>query len=680
MEKYHKLEEIGRGSYGVVFKALNTETGELVAVKKMTDRKYHSIKECMNLREVKSLYKVNNHPNFVKLNEVVVENDILYLVFEYMECTLFDRIRFRRNPFSETEIRNLCLQIFQGLAYMHNRVGIFHRNLKPENLLVSKDVIKIADFGQAREINAKPPNPDYITTRWYRAPEVLLHARAHDSSVDMWAMGAIMFELFTLQPLFKGSSATDVMHKICSVIGTPTETTWSFGIHHANNIRFPEFPGVDLSSLLPSANSEAINLISALLSWSPCARPTAEEALQHPFFYGCYCIPHPQFHGLTSSLMIKNRDLPLVFKMAMRREMLKRNTRRLESCLSGLKGSVTPTEKLVNSDYEGRAAVGEQHPVSNKLRTASRMEKYHKLEEIGRGSYGVVSKALNTETGELVAIKKMIDRMYHSIKECMNLREVKSLCKVKNHPNIVKLKEVIVENKILFLVFEYMECTLFDRMRYRTKPFSETEIRNICFQIFQGLEYMHNRAGYFHRDLKPENLLVSKDVIKIADLGQAREINGKPPYTDYVTLVLLHARAHGSSVDMWAMGAIMFELFTLQPLFEASSATDVMRRICSVIGTPTETTWSLGIYRANNISYRFPDFPGCGSFFVATISEPGSNQSDIDPSFMESVRKANSQRSSSASVLLWVLSYSTPPIRRPYLVFNDQKPGATIGV
>ncbi|KAJ9543947.1 hypothetical protein OSB04_023654 [Centaurea solstitialis] len=343
MEKYHELEEIGHGSYGVVFKAMNTMTGELVAIKKMIDRKYHSIKECMNLREIKSLCKVKNHPNIVKLKEVVVENKILFLVFEYMECTLFDRMRYRKTPFPETEIRNICFQIFQGLAYMHGTVGYFHRDIKPENLLVSKDVIKIADLGQAREINAKPP--------WYRAPEVPLHARAHDSSVDMWAMGAIMFELFTLQPLFQGSSATDVMRRICSVIGTPTETTWSLGIYHANNInyRFPEFPGVDLSSLLPSASPEAINLISTLLSWSPCARPTTKEALQHLFFYGCYRIPHPRFDGLTSSLMIKNRELPLVFKMAMRRENLKQITRRLESCLSGLKGSVAPTEESIHS-------------------------------------------------------------------------------------------------------------------------------------------------------------------------------------------------------------------------------------------------------------------------------------------------------------------------------------------
>ena len=102
-------------------------------------------------------------------------------------------------------------------------------------------------------------------------------------------MGAIMVELFTLQPLFQGSSSAEVMHRICSVIGSPTETTWEVGLYLADmiNYRFPEFSGVDLSALLPSASPAAIHLITKLLSWNPVCRPTAEEVLEHPFFYGC---------------------------------------------------------------------------------------------------------------------------------------------------------------------------------------------------------------------------------------------------------------------------------------------------------------------------------------------------------------------------------------------------------
>ncbi|KAK1417821.1 hypothetical protein QVD17_26955 [Tagetes erecta] len=290
MERYKIIKEVGNGSFGVVWRALNKQNGEVVAIKKMK-RKYYSWEECINLREVKSLRKMN-HPNIVKLKEVVRENDILYFVFEYMECSLYQLMKDRLKAFLEGRIKNWCFQVFQGLAYMHQR-GYFHRDLKPENFLVSKDVIKIADFGLAREIISQPPYTEYVSTRWYRAPEVLLQAPVYGSAVDMWAMGAIMAELFTLRPLFPGSSEADEIYKICSVIGSPTESSWAEGLELAStmNYLFPELGGVNLSALIPSASKEAVNLIASLCSWDPCKRPTASEALQHPFFQSCYYVP-----------------------------------------------------------------------------------------------------------------------------------------------------------------------------------------------------------------------------------------------------------------------------------------------------------------------------------------------------------------------------------------------------
>ncbi|KAK2995064.1 hypothetical protein RJ640_024522 [Escallonia rubra] len=254
-------------------------------------RKYYSWEECINLREVKSLRKMN-HPNIVKLKEVIRENDILYFVFEYMECNLYQLIKDRGKLFSEAEVRNWCFQVFQGLAYMHQR-GYFHRDLKPENLLVSKDLIKIADFGLAREISSQPPYTEYVSTRWYRAPEVLLQSPTYGSAVDMWAMGAIMAELFTLRPLFPGSSEADEIYKICSVIGSPSESEWVEGhvLANAINYQFPQLAGVHLSALVPSASKDAISLITSLCSWDPCKRPTAVEVLQHPFFQSCFYVP-----------------------------------------------------------------------------------------------------------------------------------------------------------------------------------------------------------------------------------------------------------------------------------------------------------------------------------------------------------------------------------------------------
>ncbi|VVB12472.1 unnamed protein product [Arabis nemorensis] len=290
MDRYKLIKEVGDGTFGSVWRAINKQSGEVVAIKKMK-KKYYSWDECINLREVKSLRRMN-HPNIVKLKEVIREHDILYFVFEYMECNLYQLMKDRQKLFAEADIRNWCFQVFQGLSYMHQR-GYFHRDLKPENLLVSKDIIKIADFGLAREVNSSPPFTEYVSTRWYRAPEVLLQSYVYTSKVDMWAMGAIMAELLSLRPIFPGASEADEIYKICSVIGSPTEETWLEGLNLANtiNYQFPELPGVPLSSLMPSASEDAINLIARLCSWDPCNRPTAAEALQHPFFQSCFYVP-----------------------------------------------------------------------------------------------------------------------------------------------------------------------------------------------------------------------------------------------------------------------------------------------------------------------------------------------------------------------------------------------------
>ncbi|KAF2532684.1 hypothetical protein F2Q70_00031401 [Brassica cretica] len=260
--RYNLIKEVGDGTFGNVWRAVNKLTGEVVAIKKMK-KKYYSWEECINLREVKSLSRMN-HPNIVKLKEVIRENDILYFVFEYMECNLYQLMKDRPKLFAESDIRNWCFQVFQGLCYMHQR-GYFHRDLKPE----------------------------YVSTRWYRAPEVLLRSYVYTSKVDMWAMGAILAELLSLRPLFPGASEADEIYKICSVIGSPTEETWLKGLNLASviNYQFPQLPGVHLSNLMPYASAEAVNLVERLCSWDPSNRPTAAEALQHPFFHSCYYVP-----------------------------------------------------------------------------------------------------------------------------------------------------------------------------------------------------------------------------------------------------------------------------------------------------------------------------------------------------------------------------------------------------
>jgi protein kinase len=292
MERYKVMRQLGDGTYGSVWKAINNDTNEVVAIKKMK-RKFYSWDECMNLREVKSLRKLN-HPNIVKLKEVIRENDELFFVFEYMEYNLYQLIKDKDKPFSEAKVRNWAFQILQALEYMHKH-GYFHRDLKPENLLVTKDVIKVADFGLAREVRSCPPYTDYVSTRWYRAPEVLLQSPTYCAAIDVWAVGAIMAELFTLRPLFPGASEVDEIYRICAVIGSPSHQTWSDGMKLAAslNFQFPQLSSTHLSRLIPNASPEAIDLISSMCVWDPSKRPTAAQALQHPFFQVHKRVPLP---------------------------------------------------------------------------------------------------------------------------------------------------------------------------------------------------------------------------------------------------------------------------------------------------------------------------------------------------------------------------------------------------
>ncbi|XP_050227778.1 cyclin-dependent kinase F-4-like [Mercurialis annua] len=287
MEKYQCIHEMGSGSYGTVFRAVHKPSGETVAVKMMR-RCYDSWEECLSLREVKALLKLKNHPNIIRLKEIVLQNQQLFFIFGFMDCDLLQLMKQRRSlnqVFSESEIRHWCFQVFQGLAYMHEQ-GYFHRDLKPENLLVKGDKIKIADFGFARETNGQPPYTVYVMSRWFRAPEVLLQSNTYSSKVDMWSMGAIMAELYIFRPLFPGTSDADQMLKICKIIGPPTVECWSEGMDLARKLgyEFPKCGSMNFSLLLGTASKEAVSLIRSLCSWDPSKRPSAAEALQHPFF------------------------------------------------------------------------------------------------------------------------------------------------------------------------------------------------------------------------------------------------------------------------------------------------------------------------------------------------------------------------------------------------------------
>jgi len=317
MDKYKVTETLGHGSYGSVFKAEDKDTGEIVAIKKMK-KKYTNWEECKNLREVKSLNSLK-HENIIKIKEMIREDDILYMVFEYMESNLYDLMQKKAGKkFTEGEIKNIIFQVVKGMANMH-KYGFFHRDLKPENILVKNNLeIKLADFGLAREIRSIPPFTEYVSTRWYRAPECILSSNNYNSPIDIWAIGTIMAELYCGKPLFPGNNNKDMLLKICRVIGPPTASSWPEGMKLSKKIDF-KFPNsanlinfsgggnfenspkglkldinYSLKNIVKEASDEAISFMNDILKWDPNKRPTASELLELPFLKG--------FTGLSTQI------------------------------------------------------------------------------------------------------------------------------------------------------------------------------------------------------------------------------------------------------------------------------------------------------------------------------------------------------------------------------------------
>ena len=296
MDDYEMITRLGGGSFADVYKAKEKSTGELVAIK-VLKRKYKKWEDCLELRECRSLQKLHeeslsNKPgeeNIIKLKQIIFikKTGTLNLVFEYMETDLLELMKSREpNQLSEDQIRDIMHQTLLGLSFMH-KYGFFHRDMKPENLLLTGNKIKIADFGLAREIRSVPPYTEYVSTRYYRAPECLLQSTNYNSPIDIWGLGCIMAEMYLHpQPLFCGANEKEVLFRICSVLGTPTYDTWNDGIQQANiiGLKFPTNSGSDLEKIIPGASSEAIDLMKLMLKWDPNKRATAKMLLKHPFF------------------------------------------------------------------------------------------------------------------------------------------------------------------------------------------------------------------------------------------------------------------------------------------------------------------------------------------------------------------------------------------------------------
>ncbi|VDN94441.1 unnamed protein product [Brugia pahangi] len=525
LQNYSRIEKIGEGTYGVVYKGIDKRSGKMVAMKKIRLENEDEGVPATAIREI-SLLRELTHPNIVALEEIILEENRLYLIFEFLYMDLKKYI----DTVPDSELMNKELQksylyqILQAICFCHQR-RVLHRDLKPQNLLVDQNgAIKLADFGLARAIGI--PIRAYtheIVTLWYRAPEVLLGATRYSMGVDIWSIGCIAAEMATKVPLFQGDSEIDQIFRIFRIMSTPTEDIWH-GVTQLPDFKmsFPQWKEDGLRKILdPYMDPEGIKILRDMLIYDPAQRISAKQLLKNPYF------------------------------------------------------DDVDRKKLPAGNYDGTLHIGE-------------------------GSFGMVYKAADIRTGKLVALKRLcFDTTPDGMLKPAVIREI-SVMRELDHPNIVRLEEVIFDETNVHLAFEFLYIDLLKYIKQLPQNiFMERWLKSFQYQILQGMCYCHQRA-ILHRDMKPSNLLLNTyGAIKIADFGLAREF-GMPTraYTNrIVTLsyrapeLLLGAVRYSPAIDMWSIGCIFAEMATKDVLFPGHSQTSQLREIFSRLKTPTEEIW-----------------------------------------------------------------------------------------
>ncbi|KAG6406310.1 hypothetical protein SASPL_133910 [Salvia splendens] len=276
---------VGHGSFGVVFQAKCLENGETVAIKKVLQDKRYKNRELQTMRLL-------NHPNVVSLKHCffsTTEKDELYLnlVLEYVPETVH-RVIKHYNKLSQRipliYVKLYAYQIFRALSYIHCGIGVCHRDIKPQNLLVNPHThqVKLCDFGSAKVLVKGEPNISYICSRYYRAPELIFGATEYTTSIDIWSAGCVLAELLLGQPLFPGESGVD---QLVEVLGTPTREEIKCMNPNYTEFKFPQIKAHPWHKIFHKRMPpEAVDLVSRLLQYSPNLRCSALDAIMHPFF------------------------------------------------------------------------------------------------------------------------------------------------------------------------------------------------------------------------------------------------------------------------------------------------------------------------------------------------------------------------------------------------------------
>ena len=297
-KKYSVVKRLGQGAYGVVCSCKDNEKNILVAMKKIQNAFEDLIDAKRIVREIRLLHFLN-HPCIIKLVDVEKPKDLanfndIYFATEYMDTDLH-RVIYSKQPLSDSHFQFFIYQLITGVNYLHS-ANVIHRDLKPSNILVNKDCqIKICDFGLGRGLPEEGENDgddnanltEYVTTRWYRAPEVILCPSQYSKAMDIWSIGCIFGELMARCPLFRGENYLDQIKKINDILGSPSENDMSY-ISDPQARKFitdlPKTKKIEFNQIYPRANPLAIDLLEKMLCFNPQNRITIEQCLNHPYF------------------------------------------------------------------------------------------------------------------------------------------------------------------------------------------------------------------------------------------------------------------------------------------------------------------------------------------------------------------------------------------------------------